>query len=82
MIQRLLDNAIRYSPDGGDVEVKLAVGDDGVVLSVGDHGIGIPVDKQSHIFEMFFRAHVRTAHDYGGLGLGLYLSRNREAAWR
>jgi len=75
VIERLLDNAIRYSPDGGDIDVELAVTDTDVVLSFRDHGIGIPANKQSHIFDMFFRAHARTMHDFGGLGLGLYLSR-------
>lgn len=74
-VSSLLDNAVRYSPEGGDIDVTLEIDSRAVVLSVRDHGIGIPADKQPHIFEMFFRAHARTAYDYGGLGLGLYLSR-------
>jgi signal transduction histidine kinase len=75
VLRRLLDNAIRYSPAGGDIDVDLAVEEESVVISIRDRGIGIPIDKQPHIFDMFFRAHARTAHDYGGLGLGLYISR-------
>lgn len=75
VIERLLDNAIRYSPGGGDIDVELTVTDTEIVLSVRDKGIGIPADKQPRMFEMFFRAHARTANDFGGLGLGLYLSR-------
>lgn len=75
VIGRLLDNAIRYSPDGGDIDVTLAVTEPEIVLSICDRGIGIATDKQPHIFEMFYRAHARTMHDFGGLGLGLYLSR-------
>lgn len=74
-IRRLLGNAVRYSPQGGDVDVELAVGADDVVVSVRDRGIGIPADKQPHIFDVFFRAHAGSVHDYGGLGIGLYLSR-------
>jgi signal transduction histidine kinase len=75
VIRRLLDNAVRYSPSGGDVDVELSAEGDDVIISVRDHGIGIPVDKQPHVFDVFFRAHAGTAHDYGGLGIGLYLSR-------
>lgn len=75
VLRRLLDNAVRYSPSGGDIDVELGVDDESVLISIRDGGVGIPVDKQPHIFDMFFRAHARTAHDYGGLGLGLYLSR-------
>jgi len=75
VIGRLLDNAIRFSPAGGDIDVNLRVTEREVVLTICDHGIGIPTAKQPHIFEMFYRAHARTAYDFGGLGLGLYLSR-------
>lgn len=70
----LLDNAIRYSPSGGDVDVSLSVGSDEVVVTVEDHGIGIPADKQSRIFERFYRAHSGTPHDYGGMGVGLFIA--------
>lgn len=75
VMRRLLDNAVRYSPAGDDIDVELDVDDQAVVVSVRDRGIGIPADKRQQIFDMFFRAHARTAHDVGGLGLGLYLSR-------
>jgi signal transduction histidine kinase len=42
---------------------------------VRDHGVGIPRDKQDRIFERFYRAHTDTPHDYGGMGVGLYISR-------
>jgi signal transduction histidine kinase len=74
-IVHLLDNAVRFSPHGGQIDVQLAVQPAGVVLSVRDRGLGIPAHAQSRIFEPFFRAHAGTTHDYGGLGIGLHLVR-------
>ena len=74
-VRRLVDNAIRYSPPGGDVEIAVAQSDNGVVISVRDQGIGIPADQQHRIFELFFRAHAGTPHDVGGLGIGLFMAR-------
>jgi signal transduction histidine kinase len=71
----LLDNAIRYSPEGGPIDVTVEIGPTDVTVAVSDRGIGIPRDKQEHIFERFYRAHTRTAHDYGGMGIGLFISR-------
>lgn len=73
----LLDNAVRYSPAGGDVDVTLAtVPPREVEVSVRDRGVGIPVEKQARIMQLFYRAHTDTPHDYGGLGVGLYLARD------
>jgi PAS domain S-box-containing protein len=74
-IRRLVDNAIRYSPLGGDVEIDVATSDKYVTISVRDRGIGIPADQQNRIFELFFRAHAGTPHDVGGLGIGLFMAR-------
>ncbi len=74
-VRRLVDNAIRYSPPGGDVEIAVAQSDNDVVISVRDRGIGIPADQQHRIFELFFRAHAGTPHDVGGLGIGLFMAR-------
>jgi signal transduction histidine kinase len=71
----LLENAIRFSPDGGPVRVVVARGDGEATVSVADHGVGIPHERQPQIFERYYRAHAGTAHDYGGLGLGLETSR-------
>ncbi len=72
VLTNLLSNAIRYSPEGGQVLVRLvAEGDTGVHLSVKDEGVGIPSEKQRLIFERFGRAH---GSKYGGLGLGLTIS--------
>jgi two-component system, OmpR family, phosphate regulon sensor histidine kinase PhoR len=75
VLMNLLHNAIRYSPEGGRVEVQVAREGDLAVVSVSDSGLGIPTDRQAQIFERFYRAHIGTPFDYGGLGVGLYISR-------
>ncbi|OJY31506.1 MAG: hypothetical protein BGO98_15845 [Myxococcales bacterium 68-20] len=75
VLGKLLDNAVRYSPRGGDVEVRLVVRDGVAVVSVRDHGIGIPTEKQTRVFQRFYRPHTDTPYDYGGMGVGLYISR-------
>jgi len=73
VITNLLDNAMKYSPDGGTIEVNLSQpAPDRVKLTVRDHGIGIPRGQEATIFERFFQGH-RNSHR-SGLGLGLYLS--------
>jgi PAS domain S-box-containing protein len=73
VVTNLLDNAIKYSPEGGPIEVELAQPTPGRVrLAVRDHGIGIRPGQEALIFERFFQGH-RDSHR-SGLGLGLYLS--------
>ncbi len=70
MIGNLLDNARKFTPEGGTVMVSLAVEGDFLVLRVSDSGIGIPAEDQPHIFEQFYRAkNVQTAYEGAGLGL-------------
>ncbi len=75
VLASLVDNAIRYSPSGGDVEVGVAAEPRRIVVSVRDEGVGIPEASRSLIFERFHRAHTHTAHDYGGMGVSLYIAR-------
>jgi PAS domain S-box-containing protein len=75
VLENLLENAIRYSPEGGRIEVSLVRDGPRAVVSVADEGVGIPEDKQAHIFERFYRAHTDTPFDYGGMGVGLYIAR-------
>jgi heavy metal sensor kinase len=78
MILNLLDNAIKYTPDGGRVTVICRRAADEYVLSIADTGGGIPADLQPRIFERFFRAdkaRSRVENDGGGAGLGLSISR-------
>lgn len=74
MLLNLLDNAIKYTPNGGSVLLRVKDHDGVYDLSVTDSGAGIPVDLQSRIFERFFRvdkARARNEQDGGGAGLGL-----------
>jgi two-component system, OmpR family, sensor histidine kinase VicK len=75
VVDNLLDNAVRFSPEGGSIEVEVHSAGDQAMVSVRDHGIGIAADKQAGIFERFYNAHAGTRHDYGGMGVGLYISR-------
>jgi PAS domain S-box-containing protein len=76
VVVNLLENALKYSPAGEQVKVKLAAHGDVALLSVQDRGIGIPREEQTHLFDRFFRARNVSTHSYGGLGLGLYISRD------
>jgi PAS domain S-box-containing protein len=75
VLVNLLDNAIKYSPDGGDVLVELAGGHGRVRLSVRDRGLGIPPGEQERIFEKFYRLDPALTRGVGGSGLGLFISR-------
>lgn len=72
VLTNLLSNSIRYSPNGGAVDVAAEAADGLLHLSVRDRGVGIPLDKQPLLFERFGRAHGSV---YGGIGLGLAISR-------
>jgi len=75
VLVNLLDNAIKYSPDGGQVEVELAGGAGRVRLTVRDRGLGIPSAEQERIFEKFYRLDPALTRGVGGSGLGLFISR-------
>jgi two-component system phosphate regulon sensor histidine kinase PhoR len=75
VLVNLLDNAIKYSPDGGDVKVELAGGAGRTWLTVQDGGLGIPLGEQERIFEKFYRLDPALTRGVGGSGLGLYISR-------
>jgi signal transduction histidine kinase len=74
ILVNLTENAIKYSPDGGRVEVRVANAGDRVRFSVIDEGIGIAPEQQEHIFERFHRLDPNMTRGVGGLGLGLYIS--------
>jgi signal transduction histidine kinase/ActR/RegA family two-component response regulator len=72
----LLTNAIKFTPAGGRVQVRLERRDSAVVLSIRDDGIGIPPDFVPHVFERFRQADSSTTRAHGGLGLGLAIVRH------
>ena len=69
----LIDNAIKYSPNGGPIRVDAAEQDGSVRITVTDSGIGIPSEHRGRIFEQFYQAHAGGSAT--GMGLGLYISR-------
>jgi two-component system, OmpR family, sensor kinase len=75
MIVNLLDNAIKYTPSGGHVSVKLTSRDSNVEIAVADTGIGIPADVTARIFERFYRADRARSRSDGGSGLGLSIAK-------
>jgi signal transduction histidine kinase len=74
VMSNLISNAIKYSPDGGDVEVSGEKHGDTIRVHIRDHGIGIPGEQQAHIFTKFFRGDA-SARGIPGTGLGLTLAR-------
>jgi signal transduction histidine kinase len=69
----LLDNAVKYTPDGGSVTVRVEEEDDGVALAVSDSGVGISEDQLPLVFERFYRTDAARAEE--GVGLGLSIAR-------
>jgi signal transduction histidine kinase len=75
-VLNLLDNAVKYSPSGGLVELTLESDGTGCRITVTDQGIGLPDAAAERIFEPFERAENAAAHHLPGLGLGLYICRD------
>jgi two-component system phosphate regulon sensor histidine kinase PhoR len=71
----LVDNAIKFSRHGGEVEIRLAEQADHILLSVEDHGIGIDPQIRPRIFDRFFHMEKIGDELYGGLGIGLSITR-------
>jgi two-component system, OmpR family, phosphate regulon sensor histidine kinase PhoR len=75
VLTNLVENAVKYSPEGGSVHVSLGRHERRVLFAVRDEGLGIPLREQDRIFEKFFRLDPNLARGVGGTGLGLYISR-------
>jgi two-component system sensor histidine kinase VicK len=75
VLTNIVDNAIKYSPDGGTISVQLAAKGRFLRFAVVDHGLGIPVSEQARIFEKFYRLDPNMTRGIGGTGLGLYICR-------
>jgi signal transduction histidine kinase len=75
VVTNLLSNAVRYSPQGGTVQVRFLLTSEHAELQVRDEGIGIPPESLASLFQPFARASNATSRHFGGLGLGLFICR-------
>ncbi|HEY0820700.1 MAG TPA: hybrid sensor histidine kinase/response regulator [Rhizobacter sp.] len=75
VVSNLVNNAAKYTPDGGRIEVRMRRDDGHVEVSVTDSGVGIPADMLDHVFEMFTQVNRTLDRSQGGLGIGLALVR-------
>jgi two-component system, OmpR family, phosphate regulon sensor histidine kinase PhoR len=76
VLQNLLDNAVQYTPSGGQIDVKARANSHEVVFTVIDSGIGIPESDLERIFERFYRVDAARSREAGGTGLGLAIARH------
>jgi signal transduction histidine kinase len=76
VLDHLLDNAVKYSPEGGEVLVTVERRDDAVVLAVADEGIGMDDEQLAHCFDKFWQAETSDVRRFGGTGIGLYIVRS------
>ncbi|MBV6401065.1 MAG: Adaptive-response sensory-kinase SasA [Anaerolineales bacterium] len=74
-LSALVDNAIKFSPKGGDVDVRLSARADDILLSVEDHGIGIEKEKLTNVFDRFYHLERHENDLFGGIGLGLAITK-------
>jgi two-component system, OmpR family, sensor histidine kinase BaeS len=75
VLTNVIENAIRYSPRGGEIAVTAALEDDQVSIDIVDQGPGIPAEALPRVFERFFTADPSRSRRHGGSGLGLYIAR-------
>jgi signal transduction histidine kinase len=75
VLNNLISNAIKYSPEGGSIRVSGRATPDGAEITVSDQGIGIPVEEQSRIFERFYRVDDALSRRAQGSGLGLFIAK-------
>lgn len=71
MVDQLLDNAVKYSPDGSEVTVSAATSPLGVEVCIADRGVGIPAGEERRVFQPFFQVGAVDRRQHGGMGLGL-----------
>ncbi|HZQ35125.1 MAG TPA: GAF domain-containing sensor histidine kinase [Dehalococcoidia bacterium] len=75
IVVNLLENAIRYSPNGGAIEVSVGAEGDEAVLRVRDHGLGVPAASLARLFQRFYRVPDEQHRQISGIGVGLFISR-------
>ncbi|NHZ71973.1 MAG: cell wall metabolism sensor histidine kinase WalK, partial [Aquificales bacterium] len=75
-INNLMNNAIRFTPDGGDIQIRLKQQGSEAWFSISDNGIGIPQDKLERIFNRFYQLEPAMVRQHGGLGIGLSIAKD------
>jgi PAS domain S-box-containing protein len=75
VLVNLVDNAVKYSPEGGRVELRVRSANGSCLIEVADEGLGIPPEERDRIFEKFYRLDPQQSKGVGGSGLGLYICR-------
>ena len=75
VLSNVIDNAIKFSPDGGTIRVEVSASQERIVFVVSDQGIGIPALERERIFERFYRLDPEQTKGIGGTGLGLFICR-------
>jgi heavy metal sensor kinase len=80
VVYNLIDNAIKYTPATGEVEVCVAERDGNAIVTVRDTGVGIPTEHLPHVFDRFYRVDKARSREQGGTGLGLSIARSVIAA--
>ena len=75
VLSNLIDNAMKYTQDGGEVRVALQESGEWLIWQVKDNGVGIPEEDQQHIFDRFYRVDKARSRETGGTGLGLSIVR-------
>jgi two-component system, sensor histidine kinase and response regulator len=80
LLGNLISNAVKFTPDGGRVQVEVGTEGDHAVLTVADTGVGIPAADRERIFDRFFRSEIATRQAIPGTGLGLTIARDIAAA--
>lgn len=80
VLDNLIDNALKYTPEGGSIYINVRGDGDRVLINVTDTGMGISSDDLAHIFQKFYRADNSDTRTIGGNGLGLYLVKQRVEA--
>lgn len=80
IMDNLIENALKYTPEGGSIYINVRGDGDKVLINVTDTGMGISAEDLSHIFQKFYRADNSDTREIGGTGLGLYLVKQRVEA--
>ncbi len=75
LLDNLVSNAVKFTPEGGRVDVRVRAREDQAIIEVRDSGMGIPADEQEFLFERFFRSSTATEQAIQGTGLGLAISK-------